>query len=233
MSRWQKILLVLLLLLGLLNPADEFDKFTREYLEDTSFYKWNILPIVESRDRANLKREITKDLTSLFFKVQQDGMNDNSFGLYASRKIIDETNIDSQLKKIFVDIADEIDWEEALSLQNLRNSENSILHYLSTRYLVNDIHSRYTRITNDRVDHRLENRREILIDYMNYYALESHNSLINHLKKRDHQLKKMSGDKGKSYKLAQQRLTKFIQMISAPEKGFIDRYFSSSPAGSL
>ncbi|MEK6873091.1 MAG: hypothetical protein AABW90_03720 [Nanoarchaeota archaeon] len=186
----------------------------------------------------NLEK-IANYLYPIFKDVQRPDITNSLFGLSAIEYSLDNLNVHCEKKeKIFKKFVD-YDWDYCFSSENLRNIEKELK--LEIYFDEVSIVSRIERMERDLVDHRLENRREILCDYLSslsrfykeneldYASLRE--ILLKRLENREKQLKRLGSIviadvvKNNQEKLVDE--TKFLLTAIAPERNFIDKYLKS------
>ncbi len=114
-------------------------------------------------------------LYSIFKNLQEPDIKNIQFGVYSIKYVLNMSGSNKETIEFFLDKA-ETDWDYICSLENLRRIEKESERDIYFKEI--NIINRINRMKKDLVDNRLENRREILTDYIG--------SIINNTPKSDH-----------------------------------------------
>lgn len=216
------------------------DFYSPELNSEILFYDNYISGKTKERD----PKKIANYLYPVFKDIQNPDTTDRDFGFYIIEYSLDKSDFSKKEKEDFYEKSITYDFYHAFSSENLRNIEKREELYIFFDEL--DIGKRIKRMHGDLVDHRLENRREILCDYLvsfnygkvylngeelelNYENLREF--LMNGLKNKKKRLEELKDIKSslaeKEYKERAVKETEFLLTAMAPEKNFINKYLRS------
>ena len=181
---------------------------------------------------------LIEELTPLYRRVQFNDIDNRIFALNAF-EYVTERESNFKLDEDTYNLIRDTDWDEIFSLEELRRIERKE----KKRIFISEIKisDRINLMINDRVEHRLENRREILTDYIELmrgneddYTLD-YDSLLKHSKMnykyKNTSLKRLIESSMPDSLIHAQTKTleryKFLFHIVASEKNFIKRYLES------
>lgn len=113
-------------------------------------------------------QQVIDYLVPIFENAQYPTTNNNSFGLEASLEILKDYPLTTQERKVISFLLPQLDWNLVFSKESIRKAENGMRE--NAFYEKISIHDRIQRMIRDQVDHKLENRREILADYLSLFT---------------------------------------------------------------
>ncbi len=178
-------------------------------------------------------KKLTEYLLPIFENVQIKHTTNRLFGIYAVNYTLNNFDLYEREINFFLEKANNINWDYLLSLENFRDMEKKLKREIFQEEI--DITNRTERMYRDQVDNRLENRREILTDYIIQNNIDSYDSLREDLKrifqnrqKLIEELKILNPHEiilNKQERLIKE--SKFLLIASAPERNFINKYLKS------
>jgi hypothetical protein len=180
-----------------------------------------------------IPQHLARYLIPIFAESQTTGADDESFGTKAMRTVLDDYPLmEGQEQKIYERLAD-LDWPKSLSNESLTISERKIKKEIEKSEL--PLKNRIQKIMRDRVDHRLENRREVITDLLQYEDYSNHEDAVkaekNDLKSSQVILEIASDDPERNRDIIESAVEsiarqEFLVIALAPEKNFVDRYLA-------
>ena len=223
----------------------EPDEFTEEdyailYLTDIPLFSCIEL-ITDKKENRNIEK-LVDYLFPLFLESQSESMTNLDFAIKAIQYPEEIHQINEVFRNAIYSKVSSSNWDNLFSLDNLRSLETKIKRDIfSYEILIND---RVKLMMNDRVDHRLEYRREILTDTIDEFincTFFGESNVVSYDSLRDHYVRNLRESRKRLEKLEclntpdciikSEKLNiekkEFILCIIAPEKNFIDRYLRS------
>ncbi|MEK6914873.1 MAG: hypothetical protein AABW83_04445 [Nanoarchaeota archaeon] len=108
--------------------------------------------------------ELSKYLIEIFKEVQSTETSNQGFGVYVLYYSLEKFGSREDKMKSLLNKALSADWDYIFSLENFRNIQKKLKNSIFSEEI--RISDRIKRMKRDQVDHRLENRREILTDFI-------------------------------------------------------------------
>ena len=200
--------------------------------------------ILSSFNLRPLKRdtkELSDYLTPIFINVQYPDSTNQDFVDSTVQSLL-KINISDKLKKAFLQNVNNQNWDYLLSKENLRKIERNEKGAIYFHEI--NIDSRINRFERDLVDYKLENRREVLADWIDMYKeelkAEGFEYMIKYLKE---QLQRRRETLGTTTKFTMTKLSvpksfidkqislirgsEFILRCLSSEKRFVEKYLKS------
>lgn len=231
------------------NTPDQYDSRWEEAFEKEDALKEsehplnNLIELITGHtylgDEKILKAQpaVVRDyFFNLFNQFQNPEANDETFGFESMQKGLEEVPL-TQIQTDFINSKiPSLNWNYLLSKENLREIERTVKR---EAYIENiDINERIKRIKNDRVDHQLEQRREILTDWLTHGEYTSYEEAIKVLdyqfseaKRRHASIMRTSGNNLPNDILKQSlgvvQKYEFLRRILGADKNFVIKFLRS------
>jgi|SRR3989338_2016435 len=204
-------------------------------LEDSPIFYYHQF-LCGNGDKVNLEK-LTDFLIPIFANVQEPDTSNDVFGNYALVYSLENLDCKERKRKFFMRKFTSVNWDYVFSLENLRKIERDLKMYIF--YIEINIIDRIKLMERDQVDHRLENRREILADWI--HLIRENNPKIDYeslleevrsrYKMRQDRLKRLRDLNAHDAIISNEiRLVKeyeFINRLIKSEKNFINRFLKS------
>lgn len=227
---------------NILNDLKNYSNTENVVNEDEKFDKCPLVDfrsLIFGRNKNRNPMILSEYLYPIFNNLQIPDIRNIHFGIYSIKFILDETKSNQETRRFFLDKAN-VDWDFICSQKNLRDMEKESE---GTIYLQEmGISKRIERIKRDLVSNKIENRREILTDFIKGSISDASKTLHNYDYIKELILKKLERrtnliDRFKKINFApqqaidnQERLVKdseFILDLIESDKNFIKKYLKS------
>lgn len=205
---------------------------------------YSTIDLISGKKKYRNIEKLTDYLTPLFSRCQYKGMNNEGFAIHAINypeelKKLDKPSIEGVLKQVFLS-----NWDQLLSTKNFIKLESIIRENIFRGEI--KIKDRVKLMINDLVDHRLENRREILTDILYGWLYDDlfeddkdpYDTLRDEYKERLEEnrkrLERLKGQHSPEIIIDNEKksieINEFILRVIAPERNFISRYLKRKPS---
>lgn len=231
-------------IVGLLNEFDEIimdmdDLYPEQHVSDiflglplhnsTAGYDYqgeNIKYLrMETEQIEEGKKRIKKSLTSIFLEANKQSMNNRQFGELALKFVFDNHLFSNYI----ANRASKTDWDYVISKNNMSNIMRELRR---SSYFSNiNLYDRIEKIFRDQVDHRLENRREILTDFLALHGFSSFEQALSSIEYGIGERKKLYEDEEDSIFINTQKnylkYDRFIRHTLVSDRNFVKRYLKN------
>ncbi len=178
---------------------------------------------------------IYKDFRKIYRGMEDTEISNSLFGIFSLTNLFEEFSHHKNQKEFFAERSFSTNWNYVFSKENLRGIEKNLRRTIFSEHT--DLFSRIDRMINDQVDHRLENRREILCDFIDSWVNYNDEMDYDSIREIVIRLHNMSKDRlkkfdnfGPGYDLYVEkekrliRCREFLLTALAPERNFVNRY---------